>query len=70
MPAGFDMCRKKGGKIRSVKQKDGSSLPVCYLGGKAFRGYVMKKHNSSANKSKESGTADAIKSHNSSKKSY
>ena len=42
MPKGFDACRKKGGKIRTKKLSGGGYVPICYLGGKAYRGYEKK----------------------------
>lgn len=55
MPKGFDMCRKKGGKIRTKKLSATTYVPICYLGKKAFRGYT---HNIKDNKG---SVADAIK---------
>ncbi len=55
MPKGFDMCRKKGGKIRIVKSNSTSYTPVCYLGKKSFRGYTHKIKDNNGN------VADAIK---------
>ena len=43
MPAGFDKCRKQGGKIRTVKLKGGRYQHVCYLDGKPYKGEVKKK---------------------------
>lgn len=55
MPKGFDMCRKKGGKIRTVKPSSNTYIPVCYLGKKSFRGEV---HHT---KGSDGATANAIK---------
>jgi hypothetical protein len=43
MPAGFDMCVKKGGKVRTIVPKKGTYLHVCYLGNKPYSGEVKKK---------------------------
>jgi hypothetical protein len=56
MPAGFDACRKAGGRIRTIKPKTGVYIPVCYLNGKSYRGEVH--HNKSDT---GSNTAEAIK---------
>ena len=55
MPAGFDMCRKKGGRIRTIKPNANTYIPICYLGKKSFRGEIHKV------KGSEGKTADAIK---------
>lgn len=55
MPAGFDNCRRKGGKIRTIKPTTDTYLPVCYLGKKSFRGEVHHV------KKSEGATAEAIK---------
>jgi hypothetical protein len=47
MPAKFDACRKAGGKIRTVKPKEGVYIPVCFLNGKSYRGEVHHKQSSS-----------------------
>jgi len=48
MPAKFDACRKAGGKIRTVKPKEGVYIPVCYLNGKSYRGEVHHNQKASA----------------------
>lgn len=53
MPAGFDRCRKQGGRIRTIKPNESTYIPVCFIGGKSYRGEV--KH------VKQGSTADAIK---------
>ena len=40
MPEGFDACRAKGGKIRTIKPSANTYVPICYLGKKSFRGEV------------------------------
>jgi len=40
MPAGFNRCVKKGGRVRRVKPKRGVYINICYLGGKSYRGEV------------------------------
>jgi hypothetical protein len=43
MPRGFDVCRRKGGKVRTVSLPSGRYFRVCYLDGKSFKGYVKRK---------------------------
>ena len=40
MPAGFDMCRKNGGRIRTKKLKGGKYMHICFLDGKSYAGEV------------------------------
>ena len=55
MPTGFDACRKKGGRIRTVKPTKDSYMAICYLGKKSFRGELHHVKDS------EGATAEAIK---------
>jgi hypothetical protein len=59
MPAGFDACRKAGGKIRTVKPKEGVYIPVCFLNGKSYRGEVH--HTKKSDGDGGSSVAAAIK---------
>ncbi len=59
MPKGFDECRKKGGKIKTKKLSGGRYLPICYLDGKSYKGYVQTK--GKAKKEGGSPVAAAIK---------
>jgi hypothetical protein len=45
MPAAFDNCVKKGGKVRTVTidKKKGTYMHVCYLNNKSYPGEVRKK---------------------------
>lgn len=50
MPAGFEQCRKEGGRIRRVIGPDkehglkkGEYVNYCYLEGKSYRGDVKKR---------------------------
>lgn len=43
MPKGFEMCRKKGGRIRTKKLSKGRYMHVCLLNGKSYAGEVKKK---------------------------
>jgi hypothetical protein len=43
MPKAFDMCRKNGGKIRTIQLKDGKYMHICSLGGKSYKGEVKSK---------------------------
>jgi len=40
MPAGFDMCRSKGGRIRTKKVGGNKYMHICFLGGKSYPGEV------------------------------
>jgi len=59
MPQGFDTCRKNGGRIRTVKPKEGVYIPVCWLGGKSYRGEVH--HTKKSDRDGGSPVAAAIK---------
>jgi len=56
MPAGFNMCRSKGGRIRRIVPKQGVYINICYLGNKAYRGEVHHV------KKQDGATAAALKS--------
>lgn len=43
MPKGFNMCRKKGGRIRTKSLPDGRYIHVCFLKGKSYAGEVKRK---------------------------
>lgn len=43
MPAAFENCVKKGGKVRTIKLKGDKYMHVCYLNGKAYDGEVKTK---------------------------
>ena len=43
MPKAFEICVKKGGRVRTITPKKGKYLHVCYLNGKSYRGYVKTK---------------------------
>ena len=55
MPAGFDACRKAGGKIRTKELKGGKYMHICILNGKSYAGEVKTK------KSSDGNVASAIK---------
>ncbi len=42
MPRGFNMCVKKGGKVRTKKMSGGRYMHICYLNGKSYAGEVKK----------------------------
>lgn len=55
MPASFEACRKRGGKVRTVsgpdkrlKLAEEEYMPVCMLEGKVFPGYKKTNHLSKA----------------------
>lgn len=43
MPEAFDMCRKNGGKIRTISLPHGKYMHVCYLNGRSYQGEVKMK---------------------------
>ena len=43
MPAGFEKCRKNGGKVRTKTLKDGKYMHICVLNGKSYGGEVKTK---------------------------
>ena len=44
MPQDFEKCQREGGRIRTLKLKDGKYIHVCYdKAGKAHSGYVKTK---------------------------
>lgn len=43
MPAAFDNCVAKGGRVRTVSLKGKKYVHVCYKGGKGTSGYVKTK---------------------------
>jgi len=45
MPAGFDMCVAKGGKVRTKQMGGGKYMHICILNGKSYAGYVKTKKN-------------------------
>ena len=57
MPAGFDACRKNGGKIRTKQMEGGKYMHICILGGKSFAGEVKTKSSTEG----KSNVAEAIK---------
>ena len=40
MPAGFEMCRSKGGRIRTKKINSKKYMHICFLDGKSYPGEV------------------------------
>lgn len=46
-PAGFNACRKGGGKIRTMTLKGGKYMHICILNGKSYRGEVKMKQSTS-----------------------
>lgn len=43
MPLGFEMCRAKGGRIRTKKLPNGKYMHICFLGNKSYAGEIKKK---------------------------
>jgi hypothetical protein len=55
MPASFDRCVNRGGRVRTMKPKGQRSrtyVRVCYLNGKSYSGGVKKRSVSKRNKKK------------------
>jgi len=46
MPAGFDRCVKRGGRVRTLKLSGRKYRHICYLNGKAYLGKVKTKKRS------------------------
>ena len=40
MPAGFEKCRRAGGRIRTKKLSKGRYMHICFLNGKSYAGEV------------------------------
>jgi hypothetical protein len=38
MPASFDRCIRKGGRVRTMKRTKGTYRRICYYGGKSYAG--------------------------------
>lgn len=38
MPAAFNRCVKKGGRVRTIKRTEGTYRRICYSGGKSYAG--------------------------------
>lgn len=43
MPAAFNRCVARGGKVRTKKLKGGKYMPICYIDGKSYPGEVHSK---------------------------
>ena len=43
MPADFDRCVKKGGKVRTKEMGEGKYMHVCVLDGKTYAGEMKMK---------------------------
>lgn len=43
MPAGFDNCKAKGGRIRTKKIGKNKYMHICWLNGKSYAGEVHTK---------------------------
>ena len=52
MPAGFNKCKKNGGRIRTKKLKGGQYMYICYLNGKSYAGEVHTKQKTTTGKLK------------------
>ena len=45
MPAAFENCIDKGGKVRRKTLSDGRYINICYLNGKSYAGEVHESQN-------------------------
>lgn len=43
MPADFDRCVKRGGRVRTVKLKDGRYRHICFIDNKGYPGEAKTK---------------------------
>ena len=43
MPAAFNACVSKGGRVRTKKLKGKRYMHICYLGGRSYAGHVKVK---------------------------
>lgn len=43
MPAGFNLCVDRGGRIRTKKLSGNRYMPICFVGGKSYPGEVHTK---------------------------
>lgn len=43
MPAGFELCVKRGGRVRTKKVGKNKYMRICYLNGKSYPGEVKTK---------------------------
>lgn len=43
MPAAFDKCVKRGGRVRTKSLKDDKYVHICYKDGKSYAGHVKVK---------------------------
>lgn len=43
MPASFDACIRRGGRVRTKKLSKGRYIHICFKGGKSFAGYVKRR---------------------------
>lgn len=43
MPAAFDRCVARGGKVRTVNLPGGRYRHICIIDGKVYRGYIKRK---------------------------
>jgi len=51
MPASFDRCVRRGGRVRTIKPSKDKYMRICYLGGKSYAGHVKRtKRRQSAKK--------------------
>lgn len=49
MPAEFNSCVKRGGRVRTKTLSDGRYMHICFIDGKSYAGEVKKsKHGKSA----------------------
>jgi len=52
MPADFERCVKRGGRVRTLKLKGNKYIHICYLNGKSYRGEVKTKKKASKRRKK------------------
>jgi len=53
MPAAFEACVRKGGRVRTKKLSGGRYMHICFLNGKSYAGEVKKRQSALAQAVKE-----------------
>lgn len=53
MPAAFNSCVARGGRVRTVVPKKGTYLHVCYKGGQSYSGEVKHTKGTTMSKKKK-----------------
>jgi hypothetical protein len=54
MPAGFDNCVKRGGRVRTKSVGKGRYMHICFLNGKSYAGEVKTRQTTKKTKKRKS----------------